>query len=367
MGTGEDNGHIQNESSTHREEGTAMIDLRSDTKTMPTEAMRRAMVEAEVGDDVAGEDPTVNELEAVAAEMLGKEAGLLVTSGTQGNIVSLLALAEPGQKLIVEQDAHMFHYERGGVARLAGLLVHTLPGHYGAMDPAEVEAAIWPDEIHRAPTGAVTLENTHNRAGGTCLTVEHTNDICEVAHRHGVSVHIDGARIFDAAVALGVEVRELVAEADSVTFCLSKSLGAPVGDVICGDEGFIARAREYRKMRGGGMSQAGIIDGPGLVALEQELPRLHEDHKKAKRVAEVLAELPGVRLELATVQTNMVLFELQREDMTAPQLCERLAEYNIIVAARSEVQIRFVLHRDVSFDDTEQVCVALEKVLGTGP
>ncbi len=365
-GTGEDSGHVQNESSTHCEEGTAMIDLRSDTKTRPTEKMRRAMAEAEVGDDVAGEDPTVNKLEAVAAELLGKEAGLLGTSGTQGNIVSLLALTEPGQKLIVEQDAHMFHYERGGVARLAGLLVHTLPGHYGAMDPEEVAAAIWPDEIHRAPTGAVALENTHNRVGGTCLSVEHTNDICEVAHRHGVPVHIDGARIFDAAVALEVEPRDLVAAADSVTFCLSKSLGAPVGSVICGEEDFIARAREYRKMLGGGMRQAGIIAGPGLVALEQELPRLHEDHQKARRIAEVLAELPGISLDLVRVQTNMVLFELKREDMTVLQLCEQLGEYDIKAKALSEMEIRFVLHRDISFRDTGRVCIALEKVLGTG-
>jgi len=342
-----------------------MIDLRSDTKTRPTEAMRRAMAEAEVGDDVAGEDPTVNELEAVSAELLGKEAGLLVTSGTQGNIVSLLALTEPGQKLILEQDAHLFHYERGGIARLAGLLVHTLPGHYGAMNPEAVETAIWPDEIHRAPTGAVALENTHNRSGGACLSVEHTNGICRVAHRHGVPVHIDGARIFDAAVVLGVEVRELVAEADSVTFCLSKSLGAPVGSVICGEGAFIARAREYRKMLGGGMRQAGIIAAAGLVALEQELPRLYEDHQKARRVAEVLAELPGVRLDLATVQTNMVLFELQREDMNGPQLCEHLAQYDIKAKARSEVEIRFVLHRDITFEDTKQVCATLEEVLGT--
>jgi len=246
---------------------------------------------------------------------------------------------------------------------LAGLLVHTLPGRYGAMDPEEVEAAIWPNEIHRTPTGAVALENTHNRAGGICLSVEHTNDICEVAHRHGVPVHIDGARIFDAAVALGVEARELVAEADSVTFCLSKSLGAPVGGVICGEEGFIARAREYRKMLGGGMRQAGIIAGPGLVALEQELPRLHEDHQKARRVGEALAELAGVRLDMARVQTNMVLFELHREDMSALQLCEQLAEYEIKAKTRNEVGIRFVLHRDISFGDTKRVCAALEEVL----
>ncbi len=343
-----------------------MIDLRSDTKTKPTEAMRQAMAEAEVGDDVDREDPTVNKLEAVAAELLGKETGLLVTSGTQGNIVSLLSLTESGQKLILEQDAHMFHYERGGVARLAGLMVHTLPGRYGTMDPEEVETAIWPDEIHRAPTGAVALENTHNRAGGTCLSVGHTNDICEIAHRHGVPVHIDGARIFDAAVALGVEARELVADADSVTFCLSKSLGAPVGSVICGEAAFITRAREYRKILGGGMRQAGIIAAAGLVALEQELPRLHEDHQKARRVAEVLAALPGVRLDLATVQTNMVLFELHRDDVTAMQLCERLAGYDINAKPRSEVEIRFVLHRDISFSDTERVCVALEEVLGRG-
>jgi len=334
------------------------------------------MAEAEVGDDEAGEDPTVNELKAAAAELLGKEAGLLVTSGTQGNIVSLLALTAPGQKLILEQDAHIFHYERGGVARLAGLLVHTLPGHYGAMNPEEVDAAIWPEELHRALTGLVALENTHNRGGGTCLSVEHTNNICRVAHRRGVPVHIDGARIFNAAVALEVEARELVAEADSVTFCLSKSLGAPVGSVICGEKAFIARAREYRKMLGGGMRQAGIIAAAGLVALEQELPRLHEDHQKAMRVAEVLVELPGVILDLATVQTNLVLFELHREDMTAPQFCAQLAEQDIKVAAHvvglsskqigSDVEIRFVFHRDITFEDTEQVCVALEEVLRAG-
>ncbi len=341
---------------------STVIDLRSDTKTLPSDLMRKAMAEAEVGDDVAGEDPTVNELEARAAEILGKEAALFVTSGTQGNLVSLLAHTQPGQKIILEQDAHIFHYERGGLARIAGLLAHPLPGH-GAMDPADVEAAIWPQEVHRAPTGLIELENTHNRAGGSCLSVEQTEAICEVARRHRVPVHIDGARIFDAAVALEVPACQLAAPADSVTFCLSKSLGAPVGSLVCGSAEFIARAREFRKILGGGMRQVGIIAAAGLVALEHELPRLHEDHKKARQIAETLQELPGVYLDITTVQTNMVRFELHRDDMTAPDLCARLADYGINAIAQDAIRIRFVTHRDVSFADVERVCSALRTVL----
>ncbi len=341
-----------------------MIDLRSDVKTLPTDLMRRAIFEAELGDDVAGEDPTVNALEARAAELMGKDAALLVTSGTQGNLVSMLAHTQPGQKIILEQDAHMFYYESGGLARLAGLMAHPLRGHYGALDPDDVEAAIWPPSVHSPSTGLVALENTHNRAGGTCLSVEQTAAVCEVAHRHGVPVHIDGARIFNAAVALGVEARELAAPADSITFCLSKSLGAPVGSLVCGDTDFINRARQFRKILGGGMRQAGIIAAAGLVALEYELPRLPEDHEKARRVAAALNDLPGVKLDMATVQTNMVLFELRRDDMTAPEFCQRLADYEIKAAAQSEVRVRFVTHRDISFDETDKVCAALREVLG---
>ncbi len=341
------------------------IDLRSDTKTLPSDLMRKAMANAQVGDDVAGEDPTVNALEARAAELLGKEAALFVTSGTQGNLVSVLAHTQPGQKIIFEQDAHIFHYERGGLARIAGLLAHPLPGHHGAMDPADVEEAIWPQEAHRAPTGLIALENTHNRAGGTCLSVEQTEAVCEVAHRHGVPVHIDGARIFDAAVALEVPACQLAAPADSITFCLSKSLGAPVGSLVCGSGEFIARAREFRKILGGGMRQAGIIAAAGLVALEHELPRLHEDHEKARQIAETLQELPGVHLDITTVQTNMVRFELRREDMSAQELCARLADYGINAIAQDGTRIRFVTHRDISFADAERVCTALREVLAS--
>ena len=340
-----------------------MIDLRSDVKTLPTELMRRAIAEAELGDDVAGEDPTVNALEAQAAELMGKEAGLLVTSGTQGNLVSLLAHTRPGQKLILEQEAHMFRYECAGLARVAGLMAHPLPGCYGALDPDDVEAAIWPPNIHSPATGIVTLENTHNCAGGTCLSVEQTTAVCEVAHRHGVPVHIDGARIFDAAVALGVEARELTDPVDSITFCLSKGLGAPIGSLVCGDAEFIERARQARKILGGGMRQAGIVAAAGLVALDHELPRLHEDHEKARRLAATLHEMPDVKLDMASVQTNMVRFELHREDMTAPQFCQRLADYDIKAVAHSDACIRFVTHRDISFSEIEQVCEALRQTL----
>ena len=288
-----------------------MIDLRSDVKTLPTDLMRQAISAAELGDDLAGEDPTVNALEA----------------------------------------------------RVAGLMAHTLPGHYGALNPDDVAAAIWPPNIHAPAVGLVALENTHNRAGGTCLSVEQTTAVCEVAHRHDVPVHIEGARIFDAAVALGVAARELAAPADSVTFCLSKSLGAPVGSLVCGDAEFIEQARQFRNILGGGMRQAGIIAAAGLVALEDELPRLHEDHAKARRLGDALAQLPGVKLDMATVQTNMVLFELHRDDMTAPQFCQRLADYGINARARSAVSIRFVTHRDISFDDIDKVCAALREAL----
>lgn len=340
-----------------------MIDLRSDTKTLPTERMREAMRNAEVGDDVAGEDPTVNRLEEMCAALLGKEAGLFVTSGTQGNLVSMMAHTTPGQMLICHESAHIVMWEQGGLARIAGLLVHTLPGRHGALDPCEVAAAVPPDDIHRPPLGLVELENTHNDCGGTVLTKEQIDSIAQVAHDCGVPLHIDGARIFNAATALGTTAAELTASADSVQFCFSKGLGAPVGSMVVGERGFIHRARRARKILGGGLRQAGVLAAAAIVALEDGVPRLAEDHANARRIALTLAELPGIILDLDTVQTNIIIFRVCREDLTAPQLCDRLGQYGILASARDDHAIRFVTHRDVSAADTDLVCEALADIL----
>jgi len=345
--------------------GTGKIDLRSDTKTLPTPEMRRAMAEAEVGDDVAGEDPTVNRLEADCAQRLGKEAGLFVASGTMGNLACLATHTRPGQDLICERLAHLYHYEAGGLARICGLVARPIEGIRGYMSPEDVEAAITPaGNIHSSPTGLLALENTHNLAGGTVLTVEQTNALCDVAHAYAIPVHLDGARVFNAAVALGVDVRELVEPIDSVQFCFSKSLGAPVGSMICGTREFVDEARRVRKVLGGGLRQGGVIAAPAQVALDTGVERLAEDHANARLIAETLAELPGISVDLATVQTNMVYFAVEREDTDAPGLCQALGACDILASARDETNIRFVTHAQVTRSDAEHVCEALEEILG---
>lgn len=341
-----------------------MIDLRSDTKTLPTPQMREAMANADVGDDVSQEDPTVNRLEETCARLLGKEAGLFVTSGTQGNLVSMMAHTVPGQLLICHETAHVFVYEQGGLARICSLLLQTLPGRYGVLDPCDVERVIPPDEIHRVPLGLVELENTHNNCGGTVLTAAQISAVAEVAHAHGAPLHIDGARIFNAAVALGVNVADLVAGADSVQFCFSKGLGAPVGSMVVGSSEFINKARRARKVVGGGMRQGGVVAAAAMVALETGPGRLHEDHANARQIAETLASLPGVEVDLAAVQTNIIFFSVCREDVSAPVLCDRLAQYGVKASARDEQSIRFVTHRDVSAQDTGVICDALQDILG---
>ncbi len=345
--------------------GTDLIDLRSDTKTMPDPDMRRAMAEAEVGDDVAGEDPTVNRLEEEAARRLGKEAGLFVVSGTMGNLVALKTHTSPGEEIILEASAHIYRYEAGGLSAICGLLPRPIAGVHGRMDPADVEAMISDgSNVHQGRTGVLELENTHNLAGGTVLSVEQTRELCEIAHAHGVPVHIDGARIFNAAVALGVDVAELVAPADSVQFCFSKSLGAPVGSMLCGSREFIDRARRFRKMIGGGMRQAGVIAAAALVALEKGPPRLHEDHEHARQIAVTLAKLPGIEVDLETVQTNIVNLEVRREDIDAPALCRALEARGILAVPRDATHIRLVTHVQVTDEDTSRVCQALEEILG---
>ncbi|MFW5867652.1 MAG: threonine aldolase family protein [Armatimonadota bacterium] len=345
--------------------GTDTIDLRSDTKTRPDAEMRLAMSEAEVGDDKSGEDPTVRRLEERSAELLGKEAGLFVVSGTMGNLVAIKTQTRPGQEIICERQAHIYLWEGGGISTICGLLPRLISGVDGVMNPDDVEAAISDgSNVHVGATGLIEIENTHNMAGGTVLSVEQTESICDVAHEHDIPVHCDGARIFNAATALGIDAADLAAPVDSIQFCFSKGLGAPVGSMICGPRDFIDEARNVRNVVGGALRQAGVIAAACLVALEDGRKRLHEDHEHAWQIAETLVELPGVTVDLSTVQTNIVNLEIRREDVNAPGLCRALEAYDIAATPRSDAEIRLVTHRQVTDEDTERVCNALREVLG---
>ncbi|MEN6642209.1 MAG: GntG family PLP-dependent aldolase [Armatimonadia bacterium] len=340
-----------------------MIDLRSDTKTLPSPEMRQAIANADLGDDVMGEDPTVNALEARCAALLGKEAALLVNGGTMGNLVSIYAQTRPGQELVCHDKAHIYHYERGGFAAVCGLLARPLAGDYGVLSAEDVAGMYGKKDLHRQDIGLVCLENTHNNCGGTCLSAAQTAAVAEVAHSHGTPLHIDGARLFNAAVALGVPARDLAAPADTVTFCFSKGLGAPVGSVVCGPADTIQRAREARKLFGGGMRQSGIIAAGCLYALDHNIDRLAEDHAHARQIAETLAECPGITIDLASVQTNIMYFDVHRDDMTAPHLCRHLESHGIAAGARTDHNIRFVTHLDISQADTDLICEVLRDVL----
>jgi len=333
-----------------------LIDLRSDTITEPTPAMRRAMAEAEVGDDVYGEDPTVRRLEALAAERLGKEAGLFVTSGTQGNLVSLLAHCGRGDEAIMGDQSHTFRYEQGGCAALGGIMPHLIPTHAdGTLDLADIAAAVRGADVHAPRTRLVCIENTHNRCGGVPLSVEYTRQVVALAHTHGLATHIDGARIFNAAVALHVGAADLVGDADSVTVCLSKGLCAPVGSVVCGSRDFIHRAHRARKVLGGGMRQAGIIAAAGIVALEQMVDRLADDHANAEALAAGLAQLPGVAVEPVDVRTNIVFFRLNGAGLDASAFAHRLGERGVLMIDLDPTRIRAVTNYHVTADDIAQV------------
>ena len=342
---------------------TKIIDLRSDTVTVPTDEMRRAMAAAEVGDDVYGEDPTVNRLEELAAAKVGKEAALFVPSGTMGNQVAVMTHTQRGDEVILEAEAHIFYYEVGGLAVLAGVQARTIPGHRGAMDPAAVEAAIRGDNIHYPRTALVCLENTHNRAGGTVLPQDNIDQVCAVAHRHGVAVHMDGARLFNAAIASGVPAARIVRDVDSVQFCLSKGLGAPVGSLIAGSRDYIARARKNRKLLGGGMRQAGVLAAAGIVALTKMVDRLAEDHANAKLLAEGVNNIPGLRVDMETVQTNIVTVFIDRPDLSGEQLAARLSEAGVKCGASGPDRIRLVAHKDVTRDDMLAALTIIDKVM----
>ncbi len=339
-----------------------MIDLRSDTVTRPDDEMRRAMAAAEVGDDVFGEDPTVQRLEEEAAAAAGLEAALFVPSGTMGNQIALHLHGRPGGEVICDSMCHILNYEIGAMAVVSGLLPRVLVSPHGLLDPAAVEAAIVPDAGY-ARTVLIEVENSHNMAGGTVYDRPRLEALLEVGRRHGLPVHLDGARIFNAALALGTTVPALTAGFDSVMFCLSKGLGAPVGSLICGRRDFVAAARRVRKMLGGGMRQVGVLAAAGLVALRKGPARLPEDHENAGRLAHALVEIPGIQLDLATVRTNIVIFRL------GPELCEgstvtflaRLKETGVLGSPVSRDQVRLVTHRDVSRGQVDQ---AIEKIRG---
>lgn len=338
------------------------IDLRSDTVTLPTPEMREAMYRAELGDDVYGEDPAVNRLEAMAAERMGKEAAVLLTSGTQGNLCGVLSHCSRGDEVIVGDQSHVFHYEVASCAALGGIQLRTVPNRQGLPDPADVEAAIRGENIHFPPTGLVCLENTHNRCGGAVLSAGAMGAVIQVARRHGIPVHLDGARIFNAAVALGVPAKSLVKDVDSVTFCLSKGLSAPVGSLLCGSAAYVKRARKLRKMLGGGMRQAGIIAAAGIVALETMVERLAEDHDNARRLAEGLAALPGITLDPESVQSNILIFDLT-PGMTAGDFVGELSAEGVRANATGPQRVRFVTHYGITAADVDAALLACRRVL----
>ena len=339
------------------------IDLRSDTVTLPSPAMRRAMAEAPLGDDVYGEDPTVNRLEALAAERVGKEAALLVVSGTMGNLCALLAHCARGEEVIVGDQSHIYNYEAGGAAVLGGVAFHVVPTlPNGELPLGELAAAVRdPGDSHEAITRLICLENTHNRCGGVALAPDYMRDVRAFAHERGLAVHLDGARLFNAAVAQRTDVASITQHVDSVQFCLSKGLAAPVGSIVAGDAAFVARARRIRKLVGGGMRQAGVLAAAGIVALEEMVERMAEDHSNARMLAEGLASFPQIALDLATVQSDIVIFQLRAGSPTA--LVQALAARGVLVGEVGRGAIRAVTHYGIDASDIEETLEATRAAL----
>jgi len=335
---------------------SAVIDLRSDTVTKPTPAMREAMARAEVGDDVFGDDPTVQELEAETAALLGKEAAVYTASGTMANQLAVRAHTEPGDELLVEAGAHLYYYEAGGPAALSGVMCRCLNGERGIFSGADVEAALRPADVHFPRTRLVCVENTHNRGGGKTWPLARIKEVEGVARNHGLRMHLDGARLWNASVATGIAERDYAASFDSVSVCFSKGLGAPVGSALAGPKSFIERARRFRKMFGGGMRQAGIIAAGALFALRHHRPRLAEDHANAKALAAGLAALPGLEADPAAVETNIVRFRVAA--MPAQQLADSLKGRGILVLATGPDTIRAVTNLMVSAEDIGKVITA---------
>jgi threonine aldolase len=339
-----------------------VIDLRSDTITHPTSEMRKAMFEAEVGDDVYGEDPTVNRLEATAAEMMGKEAAVFTTSGSQSNLIAVLTHTRHGDEVIVGDEAHILWYEVGGAATLGGVILRTVPNDSsGRLSLDDIDRTIRGKDIHYPETTLLCLENTHNRCGGTVLTPDYTDEVCNLAHKRGLKVYLDGARIFNAAVALGVPACALAQNVDSVAVCLSKGLSAPVGSLLCGSKDFVKRARRFRKMLGGGMRQAGVIAAAGIVALETMVGRLAEDHANARRLAQGLASIKGITLAQDDIPTNIVMFHLSPE-LSVVEFMEGLDRVGVKIGLRDGGPFRAVTHCMVSSSDIDEALARIGAV-----
>ena len=339
-----------------------LIDLRSDTVTMPTPAMRRAMVESPLGDDVFGDDPTTNRLLEVAAARLGKEAATFVASGTMGNLIGIAVNAGRGEELIADSESHIFHNETAGAAAVCGVQIHPILTEGGVMSPDQIVDAVHArDDVHQPVTAAVTFENTHNRHGGVVWPLDALRVASDAAHEQGLRVHLDGARIFNASVALGVEASDIAACADTVTFCLSKGLACPIGSVFCGSRESVEQAKRWRKRLGGGMRQVGVLAAAGLIALDSMVDRLADDHANARTLAEGLAELPGVTCDLSRVQTNLVYFDLSR--MSSSAFVEECRKHGLLSDSAGTKRMRFVTHYGVDADDVQTTLKICEEVL----
>jgi len=342
------------------------IDLRSDTVTLPTGEMREAMYRAEVGDSMRGEDPTMNRLEALAAEKLGKEAAIFVSSGTMGNLVSIMAHTDYGDEIIFEADHHSYYYEVGGYASLRGLAPRIVRGDHGVMAVEDIEAAIRGTSPYFPTTRLLVVENTHNRGGGNAITPGEINSMTEVARKHGLSVHLDGARIFNASVALGVDVREIAKYADTVQFCLSKGLSAPIGSMVVGSKELIKRAAHFRKIVGGDLRQSGVLAAAGIVALEKMVDRLAEDHYHASLLAQGLKEIPRLSVDIPPNPTNMVFIETHELGMSGDQFVFRLKGLGILAVVYDSTRVRLVTHRHIDIEGVQRATEAIRKIVSKG-
>jgi threonine aldolase len=343
-----------------------VIDLRSDTVTKPSPAMRRAMAEAEVGDDVYLEDPTVNRLQARSAEIFGREAGLFVPSGSMGNLTCIMAQAGRGQEVICEAAGHVYNYEMASMSALGGVLPRIIPTENGIMSWEQIAPAIRERAYYRPQTALVALENTHNMAGGTVYPTRVSREICDKAHKAGLKVHLDGARVFNAATYLREDVAAMTEPFDSVQFCFSKGLGAPVGSMIVGSKELIEQCRVIRKMLGGGMRQAGVLAAAALVALEEGPKRLHIDHENAQVLAQGLLRIPGITIEPDKVQTNIVLYDVRKTGLTSSQFLQKLAGCKVLGGPVDARRVRMVTHLDVDREDIEQALRRIGEVVGAG-